>query len=189
MEIALDCGAIVIGVNNRNLHNFQLGTIITCLIIMMMTALLIMLIIMTMLILIIYSYHHLLLFLTCMLTINNYILYVDMNTTERVIEVLTKRNIKWRKTIVDVDDNINNYDDDSGYEKKHDSNNSNNDDDNDDNNNNNNQTKNKYKFQTATQIAATANKNNDICLAALSGITCYEDVEKLQSLGKTYILK
>jgi len=28
MEIALDCGAIVIGVNNRNLHNFQLGIII-----------------------------------------------------------------------------------------------------------------------------------------------------------------
>ena len=27
MEIALDCGAIVIGVNNRNLHNFQLGII------------------------------------------------------------------------------------------------------------------------------------------------------------------
>jgi len=28
MEIALDCCAIVIGVNNRNLHNFQLGIII-----------------------------------------------------------------------------------------------------------------------------------------------------------------
>ena len=33
-----------------------------------------------------------------------------MNTTERVIEVLTKRNIKWRKSMIVVDDdNVNNY--------------------------------------------------------------------------------
>jgi hypothetical protein len=151
-----------------------------------------MLIIMTMLILIIFSHHHdheyhcdhHLLFLSCMLTKHN--IYVDMNTTERVIEVLTKRNIKWRKAIVDVDDNTNNYDDDdSGNDKKHDVDNNHHTHD----NNYNNQAKNKYKFQTATQIAATANKDNDICLAALSGITCYEDVEKLQSLGQTYILE
>jgi len=109
-----------------------------------------------------------------------------MSTTERVIEVLTKRNIKWRKAIVDVDNNANNYDDDdSGNDKKHDVDNNHHTHD----NNYNNQAKNKYKFQTATQIAATANKDNDICLAALSGITCYEDVEKLQSLGQTYILE
>jgi len=143
MEIALDCGAIVIGVNNRNLHNFQL----------------------------------------------------DMNTTERVIEVLIKRNMKWRKII---DDNNNDdhddhdsrsYDDNNDNDDNvHDNSNSSNDHERNDNNNNKMKKLNKYKFQTATQIANIARSTNDICLAALSGISSYEDVIKLQSLGVTCCL-
>eukprot|EP01038_Epipyxis_sp_PR26KG_P013558 gene13558-18195_t len=84
MEIALDCGAKVIGVNNRNLHTFQL----------------------------------------------------DLDTTSRILKIAEKRNIQWKPSLI-----LNNKSNDKN------------------------------------------NNDNNVCIAALSGITSSDDVNEFRRLG------